>query len=471
MKPTYFKHIALAVIAVVITASCKVTKNYHRPDVLASNMYRDSSGTDTTTMANMPWKSLFTDTALVGLIQEGINNNLNLRTSILRISESQATLAQAKLAYFPTLNGTIQATRAKQSAASLNFPAGFASQFNLTTTTYQAGLAASWEFNIWGQLSSLKRQALANFLESEATKRAVQTQLIADIANDYYNLLALDQQLAITQQTVKNRISDVETIKALKEAALANGAAVVQSEGNRYAAEVSIPDIKQSIRETENALCILLARVPGPIKRSTMAAQQPVSELRTGVSTQLLRNRPDVQSSEYAFRVAFENTNVAHSYFYPRLTITAEGGLSTLQIKNFFDNSIFYNLIGGLTQPIFNQGQNKARYRIAQAQQQEVFNTYQQTILTAGQEVSNALYSYQNAIDKQQTRQKELDALQKAVDYTKELLKYNSATNYTDVLTSEQSLLAAQLSGVTDKLQQLQAIVNLYRALGGGWKQ
>ena len=164
----------------------------------------------------------------------------------------------------------------------------------------------------------------------------------------------------------------------------------------------------------------------------------------------------------------FENTNVAHSYFYPSLSITAEGGPSTLQLKNFFTNSIFYTLTGGLTQPIFNQGQNKARYAIAKAQQAEAFNTFQQTILTAGQEVSNALFSYQNALEKQQTRKKQLDALVKSVDFTKELLRYSSATNYTDVLTSEQSLLAAQLSGVNDKLQQLQAVVNLYRALGGG---
>ncbi len=468
MTTKYYKYITLVFAGGMIVASCNVSKKYKRPDVTASNLYRDSTTTDTASMADLPWKTLFADTVLQGLIQEGINNNLDLRTAILKISESQATLRSAKLAYFPTLDAGVQVTQAKTSQSSLNFPAGIG--INLNTTTYQASLTASWELNVWGQLTSLKRQALANFLQSDASKRAVQTQLIADIANNYYSLLSLDQQLAITQQTVKNRITDVETMKALKEGAVVNGAAVVQSEANRYAAEVAIPDIKQSIRETENALCILLARAPGPIKRSTIAEQQPVTDLKDGLSTQLLRNRPDVQASEFAFRAAFENTNVAHSYFYPKLTITAQGGLSSLQLKNLFDNSIFYNLIGGLTQPIFNQGQNKARYRIAQAQQLEAFNAFQQTILTAGQEVSNALYSYQNAISKQETRKMQLAALVKSVDYTKELLRYNSATNYTDVLTSEQSLLAAQLSGVNDKLQQLQAAVNLYRALGGGWK-
>ncbi|HWK08388.1 MAG TPA: efflux transporter outer membrane subunit [Puia sp.] len=475
MTTKYLKYSMLVFAGLLIIASCKVSQTYKRPDLVPGHLYRDSLNTDssrlstdTTSMADLPWRSLFADTVLQALIQEGIDNNLDLRTAVLKIVESQATLRQAKMAYFPTLDAGVQVTKAKSSQAALNFPTGIG--INLNTTTYQASLSASWEINIWGQLGSLKRQALANFLQSDASKRAVQTQLIADIANNYYTLLAYDQQLAITQQTVTNRISDVETMKELKENAVVNGAAVVQSEANRYAAEVSIPDLKQSIRETENALCILLARVPGPIKRNTLTDQQAATALNEGLSTQLLRNRPDVQASEFAFRSAFENTNVAHSYFYPTLTITAEGGLSTLQLKNLFDHSIFYNLVGGLTQPIFNRGQNKARYQIAKAQQQEAFNTFRSTILTAGQEVSNALYSYQTAASKQATRQLQLEALQKSVDFTKELLRYSSATNYTDVLTSEQSLLAAQLSGVNDKLQQLQATVNLYRALGGGWK-
>jgi multidrug efflux system outer membrane protein len=468
MTIKYHQYIlGLALGGLLTFASCNVSKKYERPNVKADKLYRDSLATDTVSMANMPWRSLFSDTTLQSLIQEGIDHNLNLQTAVLKITEAQATLQQSKLAFLPSLEAGVQATKSKASQAALNFPAGIG--INLNTTTYQASLTASWEVNVWGQLSSLKRQALANFLQSDASKRAVQTQLIADIANNYYNLLALDRQLAITEQTVKNRITDVETMKALKEGAVVNGAAVVQSEANRYAAEVSLPDLKQSIRETENALSILLARAPGPIKRNSLTAQQPVAALNIGLSAQLLRNRPDVQSAEYAFRSSFENTNVAHSYFYPSLAITATAGLSTLQLKNFFSNSIFYNLVGGLTQPIFNRGQNKARYKIAQAQQQEYLNSFQQTLLTAGQEVSNALYSYENAVSKQQTRAKQIEALEKSVSFTRELLRYSSATNYTDVLTSEQSLLAAQLSGVNDRLQELQAIVNVYRALGGGW--
>ncbi|MBS7563201.1 efflux transporter outer membrane subunit [Mucilaginibacter sp. Bleaf8] len=465
----YNKQVITALAAVSVLASC-VTKKYERPAVNTNNLYRDTTITDTASIANLPVSTLFSDTVLQGLIREGISQNLDLKTAVQRINEAQANLQLSRAAFLPSLGGNATATRAKQSAAGLNFPPEFANSFNLKTTTYQIFLNTSWEADIWGKLSSAKRQALAGLLQSDAAKRAVQTQLIANIANNYYNLLALDQQLAITEQTLKNRISDVETMKALKESAIVTGAAVVQSEANRYAAEVTIPDLKRNIRETENALSILLARAPGTIKRTSLEEQKPFDNLQMGVPSQLLKNRPDVQQAEFAFRSAFENTNLARAYFYPSLTITAQGGVSSLRIRNLFDNSIFYNAVAGLTQPIFNRGQNKARLRTTQAQQLEAYYSFQQSLLTAGGEVSNALYAYQTAVEKQNTRANQLKALEKAVDYTKELLRYSSSTNYTDVLTSEQSLLSAKLSSVNDRLQELQAVVNLYRSLGGGWK-
>jgi outer membrane protein TolC len=307
-------------------------------------------------------------------------------------------------------------------------------------------------------------------LQTDAAKRAVQTQLVSTIANNYYLLLALDKQLKITEQTLQNRIKAVETMKALKDAAIVNGAAVVQSEANRYAAEVTIPDLKRRIRETENALNILLAKPGTTILRGNLDNQKTIADLKTGVPSQLLKNRPDIQQAEFAFETAFENTNLAKTYFYPSLTLTANGGLSSLTIENLFNNSIFYSVVGGLTQPIFNRGLNKARLASAKAAQQEAYYTFQKALLTAGTEVSNYLYAYQTAQEKQGFREQQIDALTKSVDYTNELLKYSSATNYTDVLTSEQALLTAQLNGVDDELQKLQAVVNLYRALGGGWK-
>ena len=452
----------------ILTLSACVTQKYERPQVKNEGLYRDNNTTDTTTMADLPWKSLFSDTTLQSLIQQGINQNLDLKQAIERIKISEATLRQSRAAFLPSLQADVSVTDAKQSQAALNFPAGI--NINLETQTYRAALSTAWEADIWGKLSSAKRAAFATLLQSDAAKRAVQTQLIATIANNYYTLLALDKQLAITEQTIKIRTQDVETMKALKEGAVVNGAAVVQSEANLYAAQVTLPDLKRSIKEAENALSIVLAQAPGTINRTNLDQQIPYTNLQTGVSAQLLQNRPDVIAAEFGFRSAFENTNVAKTYFYPALTLTATGGLTSLQLSNFFDNSIFYNLVGGLTQPIFAKGANKARLTTAQANQQIAFYAFQQALLTGGQEVSNALYAYQTAAEKEETRAKQIASLTKAVDFTKELLRYSSATNYTDVLTSEQSLLTAQLSGINDRLQKLQSVVNLYRALGGGWK-
>lgn len=459
----------LMVIAAALLSACSITKKYERPTTLSTDkLYRDEVAADTTTIADMPWQSVFKDEKLNALIQKGLDNNLNLKNAIENIIQAQASLRQSKLAYYPTLNFDANVTRNKQSQAGLNFPPGI--NINTLTTTYKLGLSTSWEADIWGKLSSSKRAALASYLATDAAKQAVQTQLIADIANNYFLLLSYDKSLKITEETLESRIKNVETIKALKEGAIVTGAAVVQSEANQHAAEVLIPDLKQSIRETENALNILLGQAPGPIDRGEMEAQIIPENLAVGVPSQLLQNRPDVRQAEFNFRVAFESTNLAKTYFYPSLTLTASGGFSNLELKDFFTNSIFYSIIGGLTQPIFNQGLNKMRLTTAQSQQLQAYNNFQQSLLIAGQEVSNALYSYEMASAKEDSRKKQIEALEKAVDYTQQLLEYSSATNYTDVLTSEQNLLAAQLSGINDNLQKLQAVVNLYRALGGGWK-
>ncbi|PIF29871.1 NodT family efflux transporter outer membrane factor (OMF) lipoprotein [Flavobacterium sp. 9] len=458
----------MIVIAATLLSAC-VTKKYERPTTISTdNLYRDKASADSTTIASMPWQSVFKDEKLNALIQKGLNQNNNLKNAIENIVQARASLRQSKLAYYPTLNLDANATHTKQSEAGLNFPAGI--NINTLTTTYKLGLSTSWEADIWGKLSSSKRAALATYLSTDAAKQAIQTQLISDIANNYFLLLAYDKQLEITKATLESRIKNVEVIKALKEGAIVTGAAVVQSEANQHAAEVLIPDLKRDIRETENALNILLGQAPGTIERGTLGNQVIPENIAIGVPAQLLENRPDVRQAEFNFRTAFENTNMAKTYFYPSLTLTASGGFSNLQLTDFFSNSVFYSLIGGLTQPLFNQGLNKARLTTAQSKQVQALNNFQQSLLVAGQEVSNALYAYEMAVEKEDSRAKQIEALVKSVDFTQQLLEYSSATNYTDVLTSEQNLLAAQLSGINDNLQKLQAVVDLYRALGGGWK-
>lgn len=471
MKLTSFKIVAVLALPIVLS-SCGKFRKYEAPKLTETqeqNLYRDNSSSDTTTIADLNWKEIFTDPKLQALIEEGLTNNFDLKNAILQIAQTEASFKQSRLALLPNLNFAPQVTHNKTSKAALNFPSNV--NINLKTTTVQLGFSSNWELDVWGKLASARRSAQANWLQADATKRAVQTSLISNIANMYYNLLALDKQLSITEETLKLRIATVQTLQALKDAAIINGAGVVQGEANRYAAEVTIPDIKQSIRELENALSVLLGRPMQAADRGTLEESQIDATLAVGVPVQLLTKRPDVQAAELAFRKAFENTNVAKAQFYPSFTITsANAGISALTTKNLFSESIFYNFIGGLTQPIFNRGAIRANHKIAVAQQEQAWNTFEKTVLIAGQEVSNAMYSYQTAEQKQRTRTLQIAALEKAVNFNMQLLEYSSSTNYTDVLTAEQGLLTAKLAGVNDKLQQQKALIELYRSLGGGWQ-
>ncbi|HEY0771129.1 MAG TPA: TolC family protein [Sphingobacteriaceae bacterium] len=457
------KYSLLLVAFTLAFTSCQVARTYQLPEVNTRALYRDAASGDTTTIADLPWKDLFKDQQLQKLIDEGLTHNINLQIAYTRIRSAESYFKQSRAALLPGVNANAGINLNKLSDAQ---GGGFINN----TRVYQLGLSSSWEADLWGKLSSTSRANLATVLQNKAYSRAVQTGLISSIANYYYSLLALDQQLTITEQTVKNWIQSVETMRALKEAAVVTGAAVVQSEANRYAVEVTIPDLKQRIRETENALSIILGRAPGAIERSDLNSQIVPEVLNTGVPAQLLSRRPDVQQAEYNYRYYFENINVAKSYFYPALTISASGGLSNTSLSNFFTaGSIFGNLAGGLTQPIFNKRINKTRLEVALAAQDEALLSFKNSLLSAGQEVSDAMSAYQSAQEKNETRTKQLASLQKSIEYTQELLKYGSA-NYTEVINAQQSYLGAQLNRVNDRLQQLQAVVELYRALGGGLK-
>ena len=461
MKPFLLR--GLPGLLLLYLAGCQVVKPYQAPPLDPTGLYRDAVPPDTLTLAQLPWHTLFTDPPLQALLADGIAHNLDLQVAVARVQQADAYFRQSQAAFLPTLAGTGYVARVKQASfAGLgSFPAA---------TQYQFYGTASWQADVWGQLRSAKRSYLALLGQSVAYQRAVQTSLVASLATDYYLLLALDKQLAITEQTVASRDQTVQTMRALSAAGIVTGAAVVQAEASRYAASVTIPDLKQQIRETENAVSLLLGRAPGPVARGTLDAQQPVGTLQTGVPAQLLRYRPEVQQAEFAYRSAFELTNAARTYFYPALTLTANGGFSTYTPSTFFDPaSVFGTLAAGLVQPILNRGLNQARLRVARAQQTEALLTFQTAVLTGGRDVANSLYSYRAAGDKVVERTQQLAALQKSVTYSEKLLASGFA-NYTEVLTAQQNLLAAQLNGVNDRQQQLQAITTLYQALGGGWQ-
>jgi multidrug efflux system outer membrane protein len=458
MKPV-IKIIGYLSIAAVF-AACNVIKPYKKPVPGNGILIRDYVAKDTNSMAALHWNEVFTDTILQTLIAEGIRRNFDLQKAYSVTRQAQAYFDQSKLAYYPVINAD-----AGVALSGASNPQAFSSPGK--SHVYSTELTASWEADIWGKLKSAKRAQLASLLQSAANARAVQTSLVADIAGNYYNLMALDQQLSITEQSVKDWQTTVNTMKSLKVADVVTGAAVVQSEASKYAVEVTIPDLKQAIWQTENMINLLLGRDPGPVLRAKIDTEQPATMLNPGVPAQMLANRPDVMAAEYGFRNAFELTNVARASFYPSLTLTGSGGYAS--VNSFFGvGSLLGNLTGGITQPIFNQGANKARLTAAKEMQQQALLTFQYTVLGAGQDVSNAMMSYKTAGEKAATRVFQIENLEKSVNYTQQLVRYGSA-NYTEVLTAQQSLLAAQLNSVNDRLQQLQAIVYLYRALGGGW--
>jgi len=463
MRTNSIRYFILVLALAVIFGSCSTPRHYQRGMVSTEKLYGDTVVTDTTTLAGKPWKDLFTETYLQKLIEEGLSNNPDLQTAILKVTEAEAYFSQSKAALLPGIsaNGRKNYTRNPESL----YPNG-----PREVDYYQLSADASWEIDLWGKLRSAKRASYASLLATDAAKKAVQTRLVSNIASAYYTLLSLDSKLEITRQTVKNNIDLVETMKVLQGSGKVNGAAVVQSEAARYAAEVTIPDLEQQIREAENTLCLLLGRTPGHIERGKISEQTSSVLLKTGVPAQLLDNRPDVAQAEYLVMNAWELTNNARSYFFPALTLTASTGFANSDLSQLLDPVAFAaNVVGGLAQPLFAKRANSTRLKVAKAQQEEALISFRNTLLKAGQEVHNALGSYESSVKKSALRQQQLSALVKSVDYTKELLTYGTAT-YTEVLNAQTSLLSAQLNDVNDRLQQLNAMVTLYRALGGGWK-
>jgi multidrug efflux system outer membrane protein len=382
-----------------------------------------------------------------------------------QIIAAEAYYKQGKAGYLPSLN--LKATMTHQELARNS---QFGSFFNGALDQYELSGSLSWEADIWGKIRSNKRAFEAGYLKTVAAHQAVKTQLISSIAATYYQLLALDAQLDITKKTIETRESSVETIKALKDAGQVTQVAVDQNIAQYNNAKALQVDLEAAIFRTENTLSILLGKAPQRFERSSLTEQIIESDLKLGVPMTLLRNRPDVMAAEYNLIQSFELTNVARSNFYPSLTLTGSGGFQSLDLSELINtNSLFANLVGGVAQPIFNQRRIKTQYEVAKAQQEQALLNFKKSLLVAGNEVSNALYSYAAETKKFEFRQNEVEALRNAESNSEELLKNGYAT-YLDLLTARQSELSAELNVINSKLQQLLSVVNLYEALGGGWK-
>lgn len=444
-----------------LLSSCHIYKKYERPEVETRGIYRDPVSdtdtlvSDTVNMANLPWEKLFTDPQLQQLIRLGLERNTDLQTAILRVKEAQAGLMTSRLSYLPSLSLA---------------PQGGVSSFDKKqgNWTWTLPVAGSWDIDLFGKILNSKRAAQAALLQSEAGRQAVQTQVVAAIANSYYMLLMLDKQLEITQTTAVLWAENVETMKAMKEAAMVNEAGVVQNEANYHAVVASVSDLKDQIRQTENALSLLLREAPHRIERGKLKDQILPGVLNAGVPVQLLANRPDVKVAEMALAGTYYNTNEARAAFYPSISISGTYGW-TNQAGSMIINpgKVIASAIGSLTQPLFYRGANIARLKIAKAQQEEAMLSFEQAILNAGADVSDALSLYESAKQKLIQRTQQINSLEKSVEYTRELLSLGSST-YLEVLTAQQSLLNARLSEIADQFQQMQAVVALYHALGGG---
>ena len=459
---------ALLLVVAITLQSCFVARDYVRPDldIETENLYRtENLPKDSVSMADVSWKNLFTDQYLEQYIEEGLQNNMDIRIAIQQMIAAEAYAKQGKAGYLPTLSVGPNYTHQEYSENSQ-----FGSIFSGGLDTYDITADLSWEADIWGKIRSNKRASQADYLQSVAGHQAVKTQLISNIANTYYNLLALDAQLEVTNQTIATRASSVETIKALKDAGQVTQVAVDQNIAQYNSAKALQIDIETAIFKAENTLSILLGKAPQEFKRSRLDNQSLDQEIKLGVPARLLRNRPDVMAAEYALIRDFELTNVANSSFYPSLTLTASGGLQSLELDKLLNaNSLFATVVGGLTQPLLNQRKLKTQKEVALANQESSLLNFKKTLLVAGSEVSNALFSYEAETKKFEFRKNEVEALRKAETNSEELLK-NGYANYLDLLTARQSALSAELNLITNKLSQLSATVELYRSLGGGWQ-
>ncbi|MFT4832031.1 MAG: multidrug efflux system outer membrane protein [Psychroserpens sp.] len=460
------KYLFLAA-APLLLISCFAAKEYVRPqkEVITADYYRtDHLSKDSLSLATISWKELFTDPVLQSYIEKGLTNNIDIRIAIQQILISEAYVKQGKSGYYPTLNGSAQ-----YSHSELSNNSQFGAQFN-KLDLYQLSGGLSWEADIWGKIRSDKRAFQASYLQTVAAHKAVKSRLVANIASTYFQLLTLDEQIAITQETITTRKKGLETTQALKEAGNVTEVAVKQTEAQLYSAQGLLIDLRNNARLLENTLSILLGNDSRTILRGSLENQTVTTSLTTGVPTQLLANRPDVMSAEYSLINAFELTNVARSNFYPSLTLSGNGGLQSLDFDKLFSaSSLFATVVGGLTQPIFNGRKIRTQYEVSQAQQEQAKLAFKFSVLNAGKEVSDALYSYTAATEKIAIKEKEFNAYDLATSYSEELLD-NGLANYLEVLRARENALNSSLDLVNSKNNQLQAVVDLYEALGGGWQ-
>lgn len=439
-----------------------IYKNYERPASLTQGMdslYRNTTenvvNADTASYGNTPWQEVFTDPQLQALINKALANNTNLLNADLSIQQIQADLKMQRLAYYPSIAFQPQGTMSSW-------------DLNKASKTYAFPIAASWQFGSMGTIRNTKKQYEMNLEMTKAAKQAARTTIIANVANLYYTLQMLDEQLKTTQATINIWAENVRAMEAMKEGGMTNQAAVSQAKANYYNLQSTVPTLKNSITQTENALCTLMCEAPHSISRGTFNADNFPTSYSIGMPVQLLANRPDVHAAEMKIASAFYNVNIAKAAFYPSLNITAQGSWTNKAGMIVNPGKILATLLGSISQPLFANGRLKANLKISQLQYEAAQNDFKSTLLSAGQEVSNALAQYQAAAQQEEACRHQVAELTTALENTKMLFQHSASTTYLETLTAQQSLIQAQLTLISDKFDKVQAAINLYQALGGG---
>lgn len=452
----------MMISAAALLSSCGIYTKYERPDVNAIGLVRDTASiadtlavSDTASFGNLPWRAVFTDPQLQSLIEKGLAHNTNLLNAALNVKMVEAQLMAAKLAFVPSFTFS---------------PSGTISSWdgNKATKTYSLPVNASWSIDIFGNLLNQKRSAQMALLATKDYQLVVKTSLISNIANMYYTLLMLDKQLEIVDGMTKLTHDTWNMMKLQKELGGARETSVQSAEANYYSVLAQATELKRQIRETENSLSLLLGQPAQIISRGKLEEQSLPSEFSAGVGMQMLNNRPDVHYAEMSLAQCFYDVNTARSKFYPSITISGSGTFTNSTGASIVNpGKWLLSAVGSLVQPIFQNGQLVANLKVAKASYEQAYNTWQNAVLSAGSEVSNALVLYNSSDEKSRLEAKQIESLTKSVEYTRDLFNMGSST-YLEVITAQQSLLNAELSKVQDDFYKMQAVVNLYYALGGG---
>ncbi len=465
-------HFILLLLILTGAFACTAGKNYQRPNLDLPAQYRNASFADTSSIADIEWRKFFTDTTLQGLIERGIQYNYDLQLAIKRIGIAQEQVKQAKLLWLPQVDFQATGTYTRPSDNSLNGISIGSFLGSKHVEDYIAGLNLSWEIDIWGKIRRQKEATLAEYLQTYEATKAVQTQLVANIAQDFFNLLMLDKQLDIAHRNLNLSDSTLRLTRYLKDAGEATALAVQQADAQKQSIALLIPQLEQSIALQENALQILTGHYPDSIERHARLEELNLPDsLPAGLPASIVSRRPDVRSSEMSLKVANALVGVAQASMYPSLTITASGGLEAFKASNWFKipGSLFGIAAGSITEPVFRRRELKTQYEIAKIQREQAVIQFRQSILNAVGEVSDALVQNEKLKQQEAIAHNQVDTLHRAITNAQLLFKSDMA-NYLEVITAQSNALQAELNLASIQRQQLGAMVELYRSLGGGWK-